>query len=79
MKTLMNHFCIFNDNLRKFLLAEAGSIVICHLFCVAMSPSDHTFFLVSFLFSSLSFLVPPFSPFLLPSYQLPPFLICMCY
>lgn len=76
----MNCFCIFNDNLRKFLLAEAGSVNICHLLCVVMSPSDHTLFPVSFLFSSLSFLVSPFfSSFLLPSSKLPPFLICMCY
>lgn len=68
MKILMNHFCIFSDNLRKFLLVEAGSVVIRNLLCVVMLLSDHTFFPVSFFFFSLSFLA---SPFFLSSLPLP--------
>lgn len=80
MKTLMSRFCIFNDNLRKFLLVEAGWIVICHLLLVGMFLSDHIFFPVSFFLSfcpglPLLFFFPP-SP--APSFTLP-FLICMCY
>lgn len=75
MKTLMNHFCIFSENLRKFLLVEAGSVVICHLLCVVMLLSDHTFFPVSFLFLSW-----PLPSFLLSSLPLPnSLLICMYY
>lgn len=66
MKTLMNHFCIFSENLRKFLLVEAGSVVICHLLCVVMLLSDHTFFPVSLLFLSW-----PLPSFLLSSLPLP--------
>lgn len=69
MQILTNHFCIFNNNLRKYLLMEAGSIVICHLFCVVVLPSDMHSFL--FLFSFPLFLSWPLPSFLLPSLPLP--------
>lgn len=68
MQTLTNHFCIFNDNLRKYLLVEAGSVVICHLFCVVVLHLDMHSFLFLFSFPlflswhSLLFLFPPSLP-----------------
>lgn len=83
MKTLMSRFCIFNDNLRKFLLVEAGGIVICHLLLVGMFLSDHIF-LPGFFFPlsfcpDLPLLLPSLSCSFLHSSPSPPFLICMCY
>lgn len=76
MKTLMSRFCIFNDNLRKFLLVEAGGIVICHLLLVGMFLSDHIF-LPGFFFPSLSVLISPFffPPSPAPSFTLPHLLL----
>lgn len=84
MKTLMNHFCTFNDNLRKFLLVEADWVVISHLLLVVTLLSDHTFFSISFFFSFLSWspisFLPSSLPFTFPpSSPFPPFFICMCY